>query len=881
MANKEQSTPELSAKKAETNPKAKLQTKAAAPAKAKAKAQAEPKTPAKAPKKDKPSFYDQSRPLHRVMPYILVLTGAAFGICLLANLTGTAGGWLGEFLAYCIGGLLSLGVYVLPVILILHGIYWKKDLQKHRIWARVLFSSLFLLVIGALAQALTMPLDSLAFSPADFWQNGQSMQGGGLLGGMLAYVLYRMVGELCFFAILFSLLVLYVFTFVDYKKIKAQRTAQKVAVPKKQSVSFMARMRLLRQAKAQEDGYYGEEEESFESMRRLIQKEQRRAQPVALAAGAESTRIVDLPGAKEEDGTSVAPQKGGKLRFFFNDDTGTSTPIKEKKADKKAKAEEKKTALPPIKTPEAPKNQKKGTPSPQPEEVKTGTKMTTKASPKTKYQQPPLDLLADGESQVLDEETKAEIERNSATLIDTLESFRVGTHIVGISRGPRITRYEILPNDGVSISSISSHAKDISLRLASGNIRIQAPIPNMAAVGVEVPNRVPAIVRLKDLLISDTFKNAKSKTTVCLGSDVTGKPVFGDIAKMCHVLIAGATGMGKSVCMNAILVSLLYKANPDEVKLILIDPKKVELNVYNNIPHLLVPVVYEAQAAAGALIWAVGEMERRFELIEAVGARDIAGYNQAVMADPEKGVPLPKIIIVIDELNDLMMQARDSVEASICRIAQKARAAGMHLIIGTQRPSVNVITGVIKANIPSRIAFHVASNVDSRTILDLSGAEKLLANGDMLVNMPGFPEPERVQGAFVHEKEVDAVCKFLQANTGGESVYDQTVMEGIRHETEKYQQSTMKRGSGGMDDGEDVDDDIWSDSKFCQIVELAIREGKISTSLIQRELSLGYGRAARYIDIMCKMGIVSEPNGPKPRDTLIDYAGYEEMRARS
>ncbi len=846
-----------------------------------------------APQKTKQriSFYDETRPLHRAMPYILILLGVAFGICLAADLLGTSGGWLGHFLAHGMGSMLSLGVYLIPLLLVVHGIFWKKDVRRKRVWVRAACSLLCLLVVGALVQALTLPLEGMTFSPAEFMEKGQAMQGGGLLGGIVAYGLYHLVGEVCFFIVLFLLLGMYICTYIDFAKIRQAKQQRKEALPKKQRMSLKARIRLMRDARASRDGYYGQgdEKDSFESIRRHVEKEYRRAKPVAVAAGAEGSAVV---GGTVEDVTpartapSAVTHKPSRHRFFFDDDTGTSTQIQKKVADPEPapvveQQKEKPTSVT-VKMVELQKPEKKEKPlPPHVEEVKAPRKLFGKAPAKAGYQYPPLDLLASGENATMDEETKAEIEKNSATLIDTLESFRVGTHIVGISRGPRITRYEILPNDGVSISSISSHAKDISLRLASGNIRIQAPIPGIAAVGVEVPNRNPSIVRLKDLLDSDTFRNAKSKTTVCLGSDVTGKPVYGDIAKMCHLLIAGATGMGKSVCMNAILVSLLYKAKPDEVKLILIDPKKVELNVYNNIPHLLVPVVYEAQAAAGALLWAVGEMERRFELIEAVGVRDIAGYNQAVTEDPEKGTPLPKIVIVIDELNDLMMQARDSVEASICRIAQKARAAGMHLIIGTQRPSVNVITGVIKANIPSRIAFHVSSNVDSRTILDMGGAEKLLANGDMLVNMPGFPEPERVQGAFVHEKEVDAVSKFLQANTGGVSVYDEAVMEGIRHETEKYQQSTMKRGSAGMDDEDMPGDDIWGDSKFCQIVELAIREGKISTSLIQRELSLGYGRAARYIDIMCKMGIVSEPNGPKPRDTLIDYTQYEEMRARS
>ncbi|MBO5788841.1 MAG: DNA translocase FtsK, partial [Clostridia bacterium] len=496
------------------------------------------------------------------------------------------------------------------------------------------------------------------------------------------------------------------------------------------------------------------------------------------------------------------------------------------------------------------------------------------------YQYPPLDLLVPGTAAVRDEETEAEIERNSEALVETLASFNVGTHIVGISRGPRITRYEIMPNRGVKVNAITSRADDIALNLASAGIRIEAPIPGMSAIGVEVPNRKPTLVRIRDMFASEGFATAPSKSTVCLGTDVTGNPVFADIAKMPHLLIAGATGMGKSVCINGILLSLLYKARPDEVKLILVDPKKVELNVYNNIPHLLVPVVTDAQAAAGALIWAVGEMERRFELIESMGVRDLKSYNNAVAGHPDKGEPLPKIIIVIDELNDLMMSAKDAVESAICRIAQKARAAGMHLIIGTQRPSVDVITGVIKANIPSRIAFHVSSMVDSRTILDMTGAEKLLDKGDMLASLVGLSEPRRVQGSMVEDEEVERVTSFLKTNAAKNgTVYDDEVMESMRHETEKYKQSTQKRGDHD-DDGE-LGDDIWDDGKFCQAVELAIRSGKISTSLIQRKLSLGYGKAAKYIDAMERLGIVSEPDGQKPRDVLITMEDYELMRARA
>jgi S-DNA-T family DNA segregation ATPase FtsK/SpoIIIE len=414
------------------------------------------------------------------------------------------------------------------------------------------------------------------------------------------------------------------------------------------------------------------------------------------------------------------------------------------------------------------------------------------------------------------------------------------------------------------------------MNLATAGIRIEAPIPGLAAVGVEVPNRKSTAVRLRDMLDHESFRSASSKTTVCVGSDVTGEPVYGDIAKMPHALIAGATGMGKSVCINAILLSLLYKASPEEVKLILVDPKKVELNVYNGIPHLLVPVVVEPQKAAGALVWAVGEMERRFNMIETAGVRDIKGYNRTVRERGEK--PLPQIVIVIDELNDLMMSARDAVEDSICRIAQKARAAGIHLLIGTQRPSVDVITGVIKANIPSRLAFHVSSQVDSRTILDMTGAEKLLNNGDMLFFPVGVPKPIRVQGAFVEDDEVEAVTTFLKRGVGGAAIYDDEVMANIEREAERCMPKDKRAERD--DDGLGGDDDLFSDPQFVAAVEVALKLGQISTSKIQTKLRIGFQKATNYIEAMEEMGIVGPLNGSKPREVLISADQFLEMKSR-
>ena len=502
------------------------------------------------------------------------------------------------------------------------------------------------------------------------------------------------------------------------------------------------------------------------------------------------------------------------------------------------------------------------------------------SDPYADYCPPTLSLLKPGETSMT-ASSEEEIRKNAENLIETLESFNITATINHVSRGPRITRYELRPEKGIRIRSITNLIDDISMALATPGIRIEAPIPGVAAVGVEVPNRVSTAVRLRDMLDNDKFREATSKTTVCVGSDVTGNPVYGDIAKMPHALIAGATGMGKSVCINSILISLLYKARPDEVKLILVDPKKVELGVYNGIPHLLVPVVVEPQKAAGALVWAVGEMERRFNLIEQTGVRDLKGYNKVVREHPELGgTPLPQIVIVIDELNDLMMSARDAVEDAICRIAQKARAAGIHLLIGTQRPSVDVITGVIKANIPSRLAFHVASQVDSRTILDTGGAEKLLDRGDMLFFPVGAPKPIRVQGSLVDDDEVERVTTFLMQGVSDGAAYDSEIMANIEREAEKCAPKDKRAERDGDGEGFGDDDDIFHDPQFIAAVEIAVNLGQISTSKIQTKLRIGFQKATNFIDRMEEMGIVGPHNGSKPRDVLITAAQFLEMKSR-
>ncbi len=500
-----------------------------------------------------------------------------------------------------------------------------------------------------------------------------------------------------------------------------------------------------------------------------------------------------------------------------------------------------------------------------------GTQGMPAAPSVPQYQFPPITLLKKDLSDK-NEDVAGELETNAARLVEILRSFNVKTRIVNVSRGPTITRYELQPESGTRVRSVANLVDDIALGLAADGVRIEAPIPGKSAIGIEVPNRSVSTVYIRELIDSEPFRSAKSRLTTCLGMDVAGAPVFLDAAKMPHLLICGATGMGKSVCINALIVSMLYKATPDEVKLILIDPKKVELNIYSGIPHLLVPVVSDPKKAAGSLHWAVTEMERRFALIEDVGMRDIKGYNDITKNDPDREY-LPQIVIIIDELADLMMTAPDEVEESICRLAQKARAAGMHLIIGTQRPSVDVITGLIKANIPSRIAFRVSSQMDSRVVLDVSGAEKLIGRGDMLYSPVGAPKPQRVQGSFVSEDEIDAVVGFIKKNAG-HAAYSDSVMESIEREAALCGQ---KKGRASAE-GEVLDGDTAADDPMLRsAVELAVESGKISTSLIQRRLSLGYGRAAKLIDRMEQLGYVSAPEGQKPRQVLITREQYMEL----
>ena len=478
------------------------------------------------------------------------------------------------------------------------------------------------------------------------------------------------------------------------------------------------------------------------------------------------------------------------------------------------------------------------------------------------YEFPPVELMTEGTSRSLKGEKKL-ITDNATRLQKTLYNFGVSAKVENVSVGPAITRYELKPAEGVRVSKIANLADDIALNLAAESIRIEAPIPGKQAVGIEIPNKETEIVHLRDIIESDKFIKKDSKLTFALGKNVAGEEVVTDIAKMPHILIAGSTGSGKSVCINTLITSIIYKAKPSEVKLVMIDPKVVELSVYNGIPHLLIPVVTDPKKAAGALAWAVQEMVNRYGLFAEKGVRDIKGYNEALSSE-EVNQKLPQIVIIIDELADLMMVAKNDVEDAICRLAQMARAAGMHLVIATQRPSVDVITGLIKANIPSRIAFAVSSQVDSRTILDMAGAEKLLGKGDMLFYPTGVSKPTRIQGAFISDKDVEKIVSFIKSP--GEPKYNQEIIESIE-----------KANSSDKELKEEIEDDD-TDPFLEEAIETVIETRQASTSFIQRRFKVGYARAGRIIDQMEERGIISGYQGSKPREVLMTKERWQELK---
>ncbi len=867
------------------------------------------------------------KPIHQIMPFVLIILALFIAACFVlidlfniqdsVKAVGTVGGFVRDVMC----GLFGYAAFIMPVVLGLLAIGWHGAVENGKLIAKNLYALTFMIVFSTLVHGLfRIAEQNTGTNVVDLYNSGKALVGGGAVGGLLGNPMAKWLGGIgfplvfapiafVFFVFLMGLTPHYVMTALRYRvKLTAEKRAEKAqerreekaiareeakkekeaarAAAEKREAEEKERLEKEKARKKQEEERAAAEKREAEKREaeereRLEKEKARKMEELHLA---EEPTAEKAPMAKSEDGVFVSAEEmlarhlepspaqepateekedgeAYSLEDIFKDEKKPRTQILRNDAEVPDASElDIVSELKPIEDLDA---------VPEVEDDDIVEIVTDVPEPKA-YEFPPIELLSP-DTNPKQEDVSAELRGNAQKLVDTLRSFKVGVEDINYSRGPTITRYEIKPAVGVRVRAIANLVDDIALSLATTGVRIEAPIPNKPAVGVEVPNQNPATVFLRSLIDTDKFANENSRLTACLGADVGGNPIYFNIAKMPHLLIAGATGMGKSVCINSIIVSLLYKARPDEVKLILIDPKKVEFNIYKDIPHLYAPIVSEPTKAAGALASAVAEMERRFELIEEVGVRDIYNYNAVTKDDPDREF-MPQMVIIIDELADLMMTAADSVESSICRLAQKARAAGIHIIIGTQRPSVDVITGLIKANIPSRIAFTVASQVDSRTIIDIAGAEKLIGRGDMLFAPVGAAKPMRVQGAFVHESEVEKIVEFIKANNMA-AKYNEDFVNRIEEEAAKC--ANGKKG-GGAEGGGDISAD-GLDPKFRAAVEVAVDNGRIATSLLQRKLEIGYGRAAKIIDQMEEMGYISAPDGNKPRKVLISKEDFMQM----
>lgn len=760
----------------------------------------------------------------------------AFSIlCALSIYIRDLTGLVGEIILYISTGMLGFVAFFLPPILLVYGILLIFYPQRPQMKNKAAQIFLLLLVVGAIFHAGSYNRDdyvNMSFLQylKEFFKEGRSVINvphtinGGLLGGLLSVPLCMILQRTGTIIVLgaFGIVLALMITEVSVKKMVSTTVDQvkQLYVPKADSPV----------------------EEGDEIDRPVFLKELDEPAPIPHDAGVRNDPV------READ--------RGKIIDF---------PLERKPAKPEPPIREPQNATAPVPVEQVPIQvrekkvpKKQGLPE---EEIPTGS-VRVKPMQDREYQFPPFSCMsAPADGGMNTRKIKATAVENVKKLEDTLLSFGIDARIINVSIGPAFTRYELQPSPGVRVSRIVALVDDIALSLATQGIRIEAPIPGKAAVGIEVPNQEVAPIMLREVLETPDFVKYKSRMAVGLGKDISGENVIIDLAKMPHLLIAGATGSGKSVCINSIIVSILYKATPEEVKLLMIDPKVVELGVYNGIPHLLIPVVTDPSKAAGALQWAVQEMVMRYKLFADVGVRDLTGYNHHVEAQGQ-GFRLPQIVIIIDELADLMMVAPHDVEDSICRLAQMARAAGMHLVIATQRPSVNVITGVIKANIPSRIAFAVSSQVDSRTILDMAGAEKLLGKGDMLYYPVGLQKPIRVKGTFVSDKEVEQVVEYVKSQVVVQ--YDEDIIDKISSSSTDPDEQEME-----------------ADELLPQVIDMFVDCGQASVSLIQRRFKVGYARAGRIIDQIAERGIISGFEGSKPRRILISREQWEEMKMNS
>ena len=738
----------------------------------------------------------------------------------------TNSGYIGEHLSPMLGGIMGWIKYIIPIGMFLITIHMVSKDKEYLISKLIQYVILLMCITSTITlfQISKKNLnlnDEFTEIVSQAYELGEKNIGGGAIGAIVAVPLAKLLGRLG--AVIVSIGIAVILTIFIFGIQPAE--------------IFDLIIKKIKENKEQRDEYEYDEEEQEKPIKKIKRSKNEKNVPI------------------DEDQITINfndNKKGLKKYDHSKDDIDIPLSHEEKNNSKIKKEDNVEENL--FKTVEEKK------------EDKTKQEMVFEHLPleeeNENYEFPPLSILTQGDIKNTKGGEKA-ITDNALRLSKTLKSFGVSAKVESVSIGPAITRYELKPAEGVRVSKIANLADDIALNLAATSIRIEAPIPGKQAVGIEVPNKENEIVHLREILESTKFQDNSSKLAFALGKDVAGEEVVTDIAKMPHVLIAGSTGSGKSVCINTLVTSILYKAKPNEVKLVMIDPKVVELSVYNGIPHLLIPVVTDPKKAAGALAWAVQEMVNRYSLFAQKGVRDIKGYNEAIVKEEGTG-KLPQIVIIIDELADLMMVAAKDVEDAICRLAQMARAAGMHLVIATQRPSVDVITGIIKANIPSRIAFAVSSQVDSRTILDMVGAEKLLGKGDMLFYPTGASKPTRVQGAFVSDKEVEKLVEFLKKD--GITSYNEEILESIEKAN-----STDKEI-----DEQNNDDD--SDPFLQEAIETVIETGQASSSFIQRRFKVGYARAGRIIDQMEARGIISGYEGSKPRQVLMSKERWAELK---
>ncbi len=730
-------------------------------------------------------------------------------------------------------GLFSSVAYLIPPVLLALSIYTAKRASTRRFWIK---GSLCLSCIILSASLIQLFSPNEIPKVSELWSLGQLAEGGGLFGGLIAVLMYNLVGKVAACIIIIAAMfilfsVIFKVSFISIIQIFFTGVSDEINDIEKVDVSSHGRKITKKVSTKKSKPQFFDE---------LADNE-----PQSVAQVPKKSRTMDATVSDEEqDSIEVSTDALSDEPAFdadkFLEEVAAQLPQTEGVVEileehKKKKNEEK------------PEKAETTTPK---ERAAVKKEIETSIEKAHEYIYPPVDILRKPNETSGDK--RREMLDTSRKLMEILKNFGVDAKLMQVTNGPAVTRYEIQPNVGIKLSKITGLAEDIALNLAVPTVLV-APVPGKPAVGIEVPNNSVGLVSVRELIESSEFKNSKSKLTVALGKDIGGKVVIGDIAKFPHILIAGSTGSGKSVCINTIITSILYKASPDEVKLIMVDPKVVELGVYNGIPHLLIPVVTDPKRAAGALNWAVGEMMKRYQMFAETGTRNLDGYNNHVAK--ENGEKLPKIVIIIDELADLMMVAAKEVEDYICRLAQLARAAGIHLIIATQRPSVDVITGLIKANVPSRIAFAVSSGVDSRTILDRVGAEKLLGKGDMLYHPTGMSSAVRVQCAFVNDDEVERIVEFVKSNTEP-THYSEDLEEHIER---------VSTGEIGVTDENEAND---ADVLLPQAIDLAVELGQISTAMIQRRLKVGYARAGRIIDQMEERGLISGTNGSKPREVF-------------